>query len=144
MSSLNMKRAIAVQLAFSMVGKPYIWGGDDPMKGFDCSGLVIEILKSVGLLPRKGDWTAHGLYNLFKDKAVDEPRAGCLAFYGTFDDITHVEWLETDDLTIAASGGGSKTLTEADAIRQNAYVKIRPLRPDAVAFVDPFKESGNE
>ena len=138
MSSLNMKRAIAVQLAFSMVGKPYIWGGDDPMKGFDCSGLVIEILKSVGLLPRKGDWTAQGLYDLFKGQEVNEPRAGCLAFYGV-PKISHVEWLETDDLTIAASGGGSKTLTEADAIRQNAYVKIRPLRPDVVAFVDPFK-----
>jgi len=28
----------------------YLWGGDDPLAGFDCSGFVIEILKSVGIL----------------------------------------------------------------------------------------------
>jgi len=27
-------------------------------RGFDCSGLVIEGLRSAGLLPRTGDWTA--------------------------------------------------------------------------------------
>ena len=142
MSSLNMKRAIAVQLAFTFVGKPYIWAGDDPMKGFDCSGLVIEILKSVGLLSRKGDWTAHGLWDLFRARGceVDAPRSGCLVFYGTPDKVIHVEMLVADDLTIGASGGGPGTLSEADAIKQNAYIKIRPLRSGgSVGFVDPFK-----
>jgi len=136
-----MKRSIAVQIAFAMNGKPYIWGGDDPIKGFDCSGLQIEVLKSVGLLPRNGDWTAHGLCNLFSARGctVNEPRAGCLAFYGTPEKIVHVEMCVTDDLTIGASGGGSGTLSDTDAARQNAYIKIRPLRKNRlVGYVDPF------
>lgn len=145
MSSLNMKRAIAMQIAFSLHGTPYIWGGDDPVRGFDCSGLQIEILKSVGILPRRGDWTAHGLYSLFRARGceVETPRAGCLVFYGTIDKIVHVEMLITDDLSIGASGGGSGTKTEADAAQQNAFVKIRPLRPNRVGFMDPFKEDKN-
>ena len=41
-------------VAFSLLHKPYIWGGDNPAKGVDCSGLVIEILKSMGKLPARG------------------------------------------------------------------------------------------
>ena len=52
---------IVSSLAFKFIGLPYIWGGDDTIKGFDCSGFVIELFKSVGILPRKGDWTAETL-----------------------------------------------------------------------------------
>ena len=48
------------------------------LRGFDCSGYCIEILKSVGLLPRKGDWTAAGLFEKFGK--VVEPSTGCLVF----------------------------------------------------------------
>ena len=50
-------RSVATKVAWHYLGTPYIWGGDD-FSGFDCSGFVIEILKSVGILPRDGDWTA--------------------------------------------------------------------------------------
>ncbi|MFC1535727.1 NlpC/P60 family protein, partial [Candidatus Neomarinimicrobiota bacterium] len=48
-------KKIASSIAFHFVGLPYLWGGDDAVAGYDCSGLVIEILKSVGLLQRSGD-----------------------------------------------------------------------------------------
>jgi len=65
------------------VGNWYKWGGDDP-SGFDCSGLVIEVLKSVGVLPRVGDWTADDLYRRFEEHKVKTPEAGCLAFWWLF------------------------------------------------------------
>lgn len=139
------KREIAEHVALSFLGKPYYWGGDDPVRGFDCSGFVIEILKSVGILPRRGDWTAAGLYHTFRDHAVVDPDSGCLVFWENSDGrVIHVEYCLGDDLAIGASGGGSRTDTEQEAIDSNAYIKIRPIysRSRVAGFVDPWTEPG--
>jgi len=137
--SEDIRKYIAEKIAWRMWGLPYIWGGDDPVSGFDCSGMVIEILKSVGLLPRDGDWSADSLYRKYKAR-LSSPKFGCLVFWGTPDKVTHIEMMMDEYHTIGASGGGSKNKTLADAIRTNAYVKIRPLasRNTPVAIVDPF------
>jgi cell wall-associated NlpC family hydrolase len=124
-------RQVAARVAYSLLNKPYLWGGDDPMGGFDCSGLCIEILKSVGLLPRQGDWTANQLYKRFLQYRVSlatQVQEGCLVFWGNGQRMTHVEYALDDELTIGASGGGSSTSTLAVAMRQNAYIKVRPWR----------------
>lgn len=143
------KRDLVLWLAERMLLLPYRWGGDDPLTGFDCSGLVIECLRSAGLLPREGDWTAAALREHFvgpgRTREILPPRvppAGALVFWGS-PRITHVEivWRHLDDhtvLTIGAAGGGSTTVDAAAAERQNAFVKVRPLRPGWVAAVDPF------
>lgn len=134
-------RELALKIAWQMWGKPYIWGGDDPIDGFDCSGMAIELLKSTGQLPRDGDWTAQGLFTLFKHRIAIVPRPGCLVFWGqSLTQITHIEMMIDDLRTIGASGGGSRTLTERAAVRQNAYIKIRPLasREPPISIVDPF------
>ena len=129
---------LAVKVAWSFHGTFYIWGGDDP-SGFDCSGLVVEILKSVGILHGKDDYTAQGLYNKFKNNESNFPQTGYLVFWGRdTNHITHVEFCITEWHTIGASGGGSKTKTEQDAIDQNAYVKVRPIRPGVIKIVNPF------
>ena len=133
---------LAVDYAMKYVGTWYSWGGDDA-SGFDCSGLMIEVLKAVGLFPRKGDETAQGLYERFKDKVTQNPVEGCLVFYGrSTNRITHIELVVAifggTVFTVGASGGGSKTKTKEDAIRDNAFVKVRPMRGDVVAFSNPF------
>ena len=129
-------RDIADRVAWTYVGTPYIWGGDD-FAGFDCSGLIVELLKSAGVLPRVGDWTAQGLYERFVDLEMPMPHAGCLAFWRRSGRMTHVEYCITNAQTIGASGGGSGTTNRIAAIRDNAYVKVRPVRAGAI-FVDPF------
>lgn len=131
---------LAKQVAMSFLGKPYIWGGDDPMRGFDCSGFCVEILKSIGALPRQGDWTADGLYNFYKNCEKPYPDPGYLVFWGRLIK-THVEFCLNENYSIGASGGGSKTITEAEAIKQNAYIKIRPIdsRSEQKYCVNPFK-----
>jgi cell wall-associated NlpC family hydrolase len=137
--------SIAREVAFSLLNKPYIWGGDNPVEGIDCSGLVIEILKSIGLLPSKGDWTAHGLYNRFKDHIINEQDVseGCLIFWQNKDGTcNHVEYALSTTLSIGARGGGSQVKTTKDALKYGAYSKIRPWkgRPGRVvkAIIDPF------
>ena len=102
-------RNIASLLAWHYIGLPYKWGGNDAMSGFDCSGLIVEILKSVGLLPRQFDTTAKGLMIMFRDKKVDSPYEGCLVFYGKIH-ATHIEYCINSKLTVGASGGGSDTV----------------------------------
>lgn len=143
------RREVALKIAWAFLGRPYVWGGDDPMAGFDCSGFVIEILKSVGLFPRRADTTAHGLFQMFSGprggKTVPcDPYAGCLVFWHAegSDRIRHVEMMINENLSIGASGGGSRTRSRKDAIRENAYIKVRPvdfLDPELYGFVDPFR-----
>ena len=135
---MRHKRDLALWIAFHYLGTPYSWGGDDFT--FDCSGFVIEILKSVGMLPREGDWTAAQL-------ALRWPRSrsgkGNLVFWeNEAEKIIHVEMCIGAGLAIGASGGGSQTTSLAAAIRHNAFVKIRPInsRPNVWGFVDPFAE----
>jgi len=139
----DIRKDIMLEVAWSFIGRPYRWGGDDPIKGFDCSGLVIECLKSVGILPRKGDWTAQGLWGMFKDKQTDKPCPGCLVFWENKNGkVIHVELCLTDTLSIGASGGSSRTRSLDDAVNQNAFIKIRPFgsRKGLKGFVNPFKD----
>jgi len=134
------KRDAALGYLDSFLGVFYRWGGDDP-SGWDCSGLMVEVLQGVGVLPRVGDWSAEMLRKRFTPAHV--PIRGCLAFrMNATGQAVHVGmvWDVTDDgaaLVIEAGGGDSTTKTEADAIKANAFVKLRPVWAGAV-YADPF------
>jgi cell wall-associated NlpC family hydrolase len=120
----------------------YKWGGDDP-SGFDCSGFVIECLKAWGKFPRKADMTADGLKYRFRNQQIQTPVPGCLVFWLNPQGIAyHVEIAINSWQSIGASGGGSSTLTIEDAIRDNAFIKIRPIdsrQPSGrFLYLDPF------
>jgi len=135
---VEMLRAELIQYMERFVGTFYTWGGDDP-SGFDCSGLAVEGMKSVGAIGRGNavDYTAHGLMVLFYKCRVPKPYAGCLAFNLNNDGhAIHVEICINHLQTVGASGGGSRVKTRQDAIKHNAFIKIRPIR--GTVFVDPF------
>jgi hypothetical protein len=135
-------RAVAVDYAKHFIGTPYHWGGDDPMAGFDCSGLVVEVLQMVGRLAHGLDYSANDLLSIFRPGEVARGYAGCLAFYlDPGGRAVHVVLMIDNTLAIGADGGGSGTITTEDAIAQNAFIKIRPLdyRKGPRIIVDPFK-----
>lgn len=137
---LESMRQAAIKYAFSFLHLPYIWGGDSPFKGFDCSGLVQEILSGVGLDPT-GDQTAQGLFQAFKASSRLDPDPGCLVFFGADPTkITHIGFCVAPGVMIEAGGGGSKTTTKEVAVSQNARVRMRAVanRRDLVAICDPF------
>lgn len=134
-------RSKAVEYAWSFLGLPYRWGGDDPIAGFDCSGLVIEVLQSVGVLRHGLDYSANDLYQIFRSNEVSAGYAGCIVFWFQGIKAIHVELMVDDYHTLGASGGGSSTDSIDDAISQNAFVKMRPIgyRGSGFKIVDPFK-----
>lgn len=123
----------------------YIWGGNDSIKGFDCSGFVQELYASIGIDP-PGDQTAQKLFDYFynedsKRDLFKEPRIGSLAFYGRqLNRISHVAMFMDSSHVIEAGGGNASTTNVEASIRQNAYIRIRPFsqRRDLVAILRPL------
>lgn len=83
----NVIRRLKLQL-----GKPYVWGGQAPETGFDCSGLVNYAFNNLlnGPLPR----TAQGMFQdgRLKQVAQSELRQGDLVFFrlNTQQPVDHV------------------------------------------------------
>jgi len=137
-------RSLAVWYAEQFIGLPYIYGGDDPIEGFDCSGLVHEVLQAVGKEARNYDSTAQSLWANFvvEGMTVKRPHAGCLVCYVNENSVaSHVGIMIDSEHMIHAAGGRSTTRTRADAARQNAYVRMDryDYRDDLFPkFADPF------
>ncbi len=148
--TLRIRKTWAMQYALHFIGQPYRWGGDDPIHGFDCSGLVVEILTAAGILPHRWDGTASQL--LATLKALGAPtipmvKAGAVVFFRNAEgNVIHVELGLPGLLLLGASGGGSATDELEDAAAQNAFVKIRPYgyRSEQTVIVDPFASQGRK
>jgi cell wall-associated NlpC family hydrolase len=72
--------AVAVAWALSQIGTPYVWGGESPGVGFDCSGLVQAAYRVAGVaLPR----VAQDQYDATPKLAEGQPLdPGDLVFFG--------------------------------------------------------------
>jgi len=121
---------------------PYKYGGDDAIEGFDCSGLMMEVLQGVGYYPHKADKTAHGLYLEFKDKKPPNQilYAGCLVFWFKEGRARHVAMAIDDYHIVGAAGGGEETTTPELAAKHDAWIYMRPVgyRGDNYKICDPF------
>lgn len=124
------------------IGRPYIWAGDGAgaNSGFDCSGLVLEGLWALGLLPAK-DLSAQRIYDALYNEhlwsVVSESKIKMddVLFFGK--DTAHITHVAVDidsKLMIEAGGGGSKCKTLATS---TGFVRVRPVanRKDLVAIL---------
>lgn len=132
------------QYFLAQLNLPYIWGGENPLLGFDCSGLVQYCLRGVGMDPPL-DQTAQALYRHFHDRGhpIQEPQEGAFAFYGgSLNHITHVAYALNKRIIIEAGGGDATTKTIKDAQKRGACVRLRPwnYRKDCVAVLLPKYE----
>lgn len=70
---------VAVDAALSMIGVPYVFGGDSPDEGFDCSGLLQWAWAQAGVsIPRPADYQRDALQPI----RLEELQPGDLIFYG--------------------------------------------------------------
>lgn len=133
---------IFINAVLSKLGLPYKWGGQSDIEGYDCSGLVVEILIMDGVLRNGTDMTAQGLFNHFQDLYVKtkEPTYKSLAFYGaSIDEITHVGYVLSSNYMIEAGGGDRYVRNMEMAIKKQATVRLRHpfYRRDLVAILRP-------
>jgi hypothetical protein len=139
---LHEMRAKFVSSLEKLLGQPYVWGGDDPIQGFDCSGAINEALQTVGVTEHGSDYSADGLMRLFvkagkivlalpNDPAPGGIKAGCLVFYlkgGEDADhaiAEHVEAFVNDWQILGAIGGGKP---------QTSYASVVALHPRMADF----------
>lgn len=134
------QRELSLRIAWSHLGRPYIWGGSNPAIGFDCSGFIIECGMSSGWFPAGHDLTAQGIRDRYPAVAI--PAAGDLVFWLKNDKAYHVGMvIETGTHYIGADGGGSGMDTVAEAIAADARIKVRPLSIRGAtpqAYVSPY------
>jgi len=139
---LDYPRNKAVEYIQRFIGKPYIWGGQGP-DGFDCSGLIVEVLRAVGKIGPSEDLTANSLFKRFHNgKETKKAYHGCLVFWFKKYLAIHVEMLIDKFHVVGASGGGKNVRTIEDANEFDAFVRMRPLsyRGNKYKIIDPFKE----
>jgi cell wall-associated NlpC family hydrolase len=77
----------AARLALRMIGVPYRYGGADPEKGFDCSGLVYYTYTTNGYaVPR----TAQDLFKAARKISLEDAIQGDLVFFQDQAKLSHV------------------------------------------------------
>ena len=112
--------AVAVGWALSQVGTPYVWGGESPGVGFDCSGLVQAAYRVAGTpLPR----VAQDQYDSTPRVPIGQPlEPGDLVFFGGGPTaVDHV------GLYVGVADGQTVMV---DAPHTGADVRVEPF-PDA-------------
>jgi len=108
---------VAVDWALAQVGTPYIWGGETPGVGFDCSGLVQAAYKVAGIsLPR----VAQDQYDAGPLIPANTPlQPGDLVFFGSGPtDVSHV------GIYVGVQDGQSVMV---DAPHTGADVRVEPF-----------------
>lgn len=129
------REELMLEVAWRLYGTPYIYGGNSPLVGLDCSGFVCEVLRSVGIIGKE-DLNAQMLYDRFK-LLPNSIKPGSLLFFGKdLKSISHVGLAVSDFAYLEAGGGDSTTYSVEKAQKQNAYVRLRPisLRMDLLAI----------
>ena len=91
-------------IAEENLGIPYVWGGESP-SGFDCSGLIYYILKTLGFSPAR---TTSAQYKMGTYVAKEDLQPGDLVFFsGTYKaGISHVGIYAGDGLFIHSPHSG--------------------------------------
>jgi cell wall-associated NlpC family hydrolase len=118
--------AVAVRAAESQLGVPYVWGGDTPGVGFDCSGLTMWAWGQAGVSLEHG---ATAQYYEIAHVSMGDLQPGDLIFYGDASYLYHVV------MYVGAGPYGSDTVIQAE--QTGTDVMYTPIPPGAYGAGQP-------
>jgi cell wall-associated NlpC family hydrolase len=101
----------AVATALQWIGTPYVWGGNTPGVGLDCSGLVQQALAAIGVrVPR----TSEQQYAASQRIRADQVQPGDLVFFSSDGPgATHVGLIVAPGEMVDAPQPGEQVRTES-------------------------------
>ena len=111
----------------SQMGVLYYWGGDDPGKGFDCSGLIHWALDKSGLIPGAPDDAAAGQMRMGRPISQVELKKGDLIGFQTEKGTRHIGVYSGEGTSYVSALGGDQR-THGD--NPNAKVKVSDFTRD--------------
>ncbi len=76
----------AVMAGMQHLGVPYLWGGTDAVNGFDCSGLVQDAYRQIGVAMPK--WSRHQAEMGVEVSTIEQARPGDVLAFG--EPVNHV------------------------------------------------------
>lgn len=94
-----------VAYATNLIGTPYVWGGNTPAQGLDCSGLLYYIQKKAG--SEVEDMTASGYSTIGKKIDIEQKKPGDFLFFGR--PVTHCAIYVGNGYMIESRGGRKNT-----------------------------------
>lgn len=94
-----------VVYAHNLIGTPYVWGGNTPEQGLDCSGLLYYIQKKAG--SEVEDMTASGYSTIGKKIDIGQKKPGDFLFFGR--PVTHCAIYVGNGYMIESRGGRKNT-----------------------------------
>lgn len=134
---LTLGNRQAVVDVLQLQGQPYVYGGESPQEGFDCSGLVYYVYNRQGLrLPR--DTFSLAMY--LPPVQLEERQPGDLLFFRTEKPYSHVGIYVGDDRFVHAASSRSGRVMTSD-LRQpywrDRFIAVRrPLAPAYSSILD--------
>lgn len=96
-----------VAYATNLIGTPYVWGGNTPAQGLDCSGLLYYIQKKAG--SEVEDMTASGYSTIGKKIDIGQKKPGDFLFFGR--PVTHCAIYVGNGYMIESRGGRKNTVS---------------------------------
>jgi len=109
----------ALAAAKSVIGTPYVWGGETPRYGFDCSGLMQWAWAQAGYrIPR----TTSTQYNGMRHIPLNKIQPGDLLFYYNLDNDHQI-----DHVVMYAGSGPWGLNTIIAAARRGTNVSLAPI-----------------
>lgn len=94
-----------VAYATNLIGTPYVWGGNTPARGLDCSGLLYYIQKKAG--SEVEDMTASGYSTIGKKIDIGQKKPGDFLFFGR--PVSHCAIYVGNGYMIESRGGRKNT-----------------------------------